>query len=79
MYWLFRVARRILYVGMRHMLEPAYHCTYGSGCEMFSFITGGGAGFILGLAIMITFVDIGKKLDEDSDAVNLLLYLAGSF
>lgn len=73
----------ILYVGMLVLLKPIYkRWKYITIFPIilvwiFSFITGGGPA-ILRAAIMITFVDIGKKLDEDSDSVNLL-FVSGWF
>ncbi len=73
----------ILYVGIMAILKPVYRrWKYITIFPIilvwiFSFITGGGPA-ILRSAIMITFIDIGKKLDEDSDSVNLL-FVSGWF
>lgn len=73
----------ILYLGMLTLLRPVYRrWKYVTVFPIilvwiFSFITGGGPA-ILRAAIMITFVDIGKKLDEDSNSVNLL-FVSGWF
>ncbi|MCO5233199.1 MAG: ComEC family competence protein [Chitinophagales bacterium] len=68
----------ILYVGLLTLLRPLYrrwkYITFISILLVwiFSFITGGGPA-ILRAAIMLTFVDIGKKINNQSNPVNLLL------
>lgn len=68
----------ILYVGLLVLLRPLYRrwkfATFLAIflVWVFSFITGGGPA-ILRAAIMLTFVDIGKKMNSQSNSVNLLL------
>lgn len=67
----------ILYLGIMVLLKPIYRRWSLISILpiilvwVFSFITGGGPA-ILRAAIMITFVDMGKKLNEDSHSTNLL-------
>ncbi len=68
----------ILYLGMLFLFKPIQRrWKYISFLPIlliwiFAFVTGAGPA-VLRAALMITFVDIGKRLDEDSHPVNLLL------
>lgn len=68
----------ILYLGMLVLLRPIYkRWKFISFLPIlliwiFSFVTGAGPA-VLRAALMITFVVIGKRFDEDSHPVNLLL------
>ncbi|HUH72800.1 MAG TPA: ComEC/Rec2 family competence protein [Chitinophagales bacterium] len=68
----------ILYLGMLAILRPIYRRWKWISflpillIWLFSFITGAGPA-VLRAALMITFVVIGKRFDEDSHPVNLLL------
>lgn len=71
----------ILYLGFMVLLRPIYRRWKFITIFpiifvwLFSFMTGGGPA-ILRAAIMITFVDIGKKMDEEAHSVNML-FLSG--
>lgn len=73
----------ILYLGMMLLLRPIYkRWKYISLLPIllvwiFSFITGGGPA-ILRAAVMITFIDIGQKLEADQNNTNLL-FVSGVF
>jgi competence protein ComEC len=72
----------ILYLGMLVLLKPIYkRWKFISFLPIlliwiFSFVTGAGPA-VLRAALMITFVVIGKRFDEDSHPVNLLLVSGG--
>ena len=67
----------ILYVGLLLLLTPGYKRWKWitilpiAFIWVFSFVTGAGPA-VLRAALMIMFVDIGKKLDEECNSINLL-------
>lgn len=67
----------IIYLGFLMLLKPLYRKRKWISVLpiilvwLFSFVTGAGPA-VLRAALMITFIDIGKKFNEDTNAVNLL-------